>query len=616
MMICDFLCCLALAIVSSDGYNSLFGDTAEIYISSQTEFNGLSKQLQTTTNKGIPTKVKFAPGLYYFNDNNELLLDSSKSDIIFTAENEAIFVSDGESYSKKDAIGLENGFYIVPLTSQLNADCTFMDDSMKRLPLADSGWLNQTYHTNIVNSAIEMADSTQGVAKIEIPEELFCLRNKSNDYFKNSRLCYKAQWTDCYRNILYSDSSFIYFELSEHLKNRFKDYVGNMYAWVQKNTSGREGYTPFYVTNLKDVAQQSTVFYDDHYIYFPENVNSVHVCRYKKFLTISNCKGHISIRNLRFCGTATGTHITTYNDVPSTYRTDLISFSHSQYLEISNCRFKLLGGGVVHMLQSKDLVIKDNTFCNNYTDMTARFSGNNQTLVFQHNYIHNPSKIITRLTCLYIDKISKAKLSDNVAIDVSRGFLKCRRGDSVLVSGNEVFNTMSFNKYSVRNLSSDGGAFIYASKNAPMIISDNIIHDFPYNHRYNGIYLDGGTGNVQIIGNLMYNIAENAVYSRRLSSIEKSGHNNILKDNIILGKSLYAGFNRSDEDNACFMRNYLQPETYDSFIKNGATDKGYNIFVETWKIEDQIIRVPSKIYNSILNNQTLSKKVISRFKGM
>ena len=404
----------------------------------------------------------------------------------------------------------------------------------------------------------------------------------------------------------------IYFDLSEHLVNKFSDYVGSMYSWIVKNSADGKGYVPFFVTNLKEVASADAVYYDDQFIYIPENVSSLHVCKFNKFLSIDECKGQINLYGMNFCGSSSGDQLITYNDIPGSYRMALVRFFKSSSLLVSHCSFRLMGGGSVHMYRSDALVMEDNSFTDNYTDMAAHFSGDNKTFVFRRNFINNLVKIITHINCLYFDKVANVEIFSNTAVNVSRGFIKCGRGENVIVTSNEVYNTEAFNRYKVRNTSSDTGAFVYAHQNCPMLISNNIVHDLSSNYRFNGVYVDSGTGNVVIKNNLFYNVEENAVYCRRVASVSNSGHGNVLEGNIILGNSVFAGSDVKTKDNASFGGNYLPGTILETISKSRTSDKGGNTALSGWRVDSDAVRIPESAYRKIQSDRSFNDTIKSR----
>jgi hypothetical protein len=78
---------------------------------------------------------------------------------------------------------------------------------------------------------------------------------------------------------------------------------------------------------------------------------------------------------------------------------------------------------------------------------------------------------------------------------------------------------------------SDGGGIYMLGRQPGTIISDNLIHDVCTKRRgtshHNGIFLDNGTSEVTISGNIIYNIPKIPIRFNR------EGTDNLIKDNII-----------------------------------------------------------------------------------
>lgn len=225
-----FFLFLFLYISISNGYSE---PSSFIYITSQQGFDNLSRNIGNAIRQRVSNiEIIFEDGTYYYNDRNKVVIESNTSSrITFRAKHtgKLRIVSDGEDYSVSQSVDTVGKWYKVKLKAPLDKYCTFQTPDGKAIPLGDTGYLNDTLQTNISDAAIELVDSVKKVARIKLSPELSFLKNRKQSYFKYSQLCYKAQWSDCYRDILHSNNEYIYFTLTERLLKKWNSYVANMY---------------------------------------------------------------------------------------------------------------------------------------------------------------------------------------------------------------------------------------------------------------------------------------------------------------------------------------------------------------------------------------------------
>lgn len=565
---------------------TLFAQT--ISVKSQADYDNLNDCLVSLQGR-TPFIVKFAPGEFRFNNSNEILLNNL-GPIKFVGGKNTFFVSDGEDYSFAESCGIVDGkWYKVPLKAQLDLFCTYQTMDYKMVPIAETGWLNFQIHSNLSPSKITLVK--RGVAKVRIPTELKSLSNKDREFFKNSFLCYKAQWTDCIRSILYSDDSFIYFEISDYLTDHFESYVGSMYEWSRLNELKLEKYTPFFLVNIPCFAEEGTVFFDDNFIYIPTSITHLHVCRFNKLMAMQSESG-VVLDGLNIRGASTDEQIISYGD-NSWKRSALIEVKNSSSIAIRNSTMQNVGVSLCCIENSEEVEIDKCRFENNYTDGIIRFQGSrNKKFRMSANYIENPHKLITHIPCVDLYCVDGAIFSNNTVINISRTFLRCGKGGNISVLDNVIYNTLEFNKFRIRNTSSDTGALVYSYADAPITIEGNVVHCLPSNLRYNAIMIDNGTGNASIRNNLLYDIGDYAVFCWRNQQVAQSNHNNVLDGNIILSKIDYQGFDQMSRDNAIYKNNYFSKE-FESVMRNSmASDKGGNVYFTDWSVKNGKVELP------------------------
>lgn len=579
-----------------------------ISITSQQGFDHLSENIQNAIQQKAPQiEVVFEDGTYYFDDQNKIVIKNNKmSRITFRAKNlgKARIVAAGEDYSKEQSVGTLGNWYKVKLKKPLDKYCTFQTAEGKAISLGDTGYLNDTLQTNISAAAIEVVDSVKRVARIKLPAELMFMSNKKGGYFANSQLCYKAQWSDCYRDILYSDSQYLYFSLNEWLMKEWKSYVVNMYAWTKVNHKNPP-YQPFFVTNVVGKAKIDALCYDDQYLYIPKSIREVHVCRYGEFMRLQGSKAPIIVSGLHFVGTKLAKVIDSWGGRPYATGYGLMQFRNSSNLTVQQCTFSNMGGQALTLVNAHQAIVTGCKFYNNYTDgMVENYGTRNFT--FTDNKINNPNKVLTRCMGISLDNTVHALITNNEVANVSRTFVIIGVGDSITISNNLLYTTEKVSRYPVRNFSSDTGVLVYSWGNSPFTVEGNVVHDFPANLHLTGVMVDNGTGHATIRGNLFYNIGDEAIYCWRNRAVAKSNSGNMLESNLILGTVNYGGYNKAATDNAYYQDNiFVRSPRYKVLENSDATDKGGNVWADTFRVNAGRVYLPKTIYHKVAKDKRM-----------
>lgn len=587
----------------------LYAQNRVVTISDQGTFDDINSYIETAKKDKIEKLTfVFEDGLYRFNDENSINIDkNSTTELYFEARNDGKvhIMSAGEVYTKDEGEYYSSTHYRVRLKKPLTEFCTYVDQDLKSVLIADTGYLNDTLHTNISLSQIEIIGEDKMTARIRIPEELSSLANKSQSFFKNSLICYKSQWSDCYRPVLRSDSEWIYFSLNEWLAARTASYVTNMFRWTK-------GIQPFFITNIVEFTSPTSVSYDDAYIYIPNEVRELYVNRHGKFMTINNSKKRVKVSGLNFCGSSLSESILTSGGLPWNFSSAIIDYRYSSGgLDIVDCDINNNGGGLVWLCSSSNVNIADNYFVNNLNQDIVSMSGKNDHITVKSNYIENNSCVKTSTPCININDSNNVLVESNEVVNVPRSFVVVGHNNTgIEISDNHIYNTVSFNKYKRRNLSSDTGVCIYSWGDSPFLAKNNIIHDLPSNFGLNGIMVDEGTGNSVIQGNLMYSIADNCVYNWYKASKANSNHNNVLRSNIILGSISYGGFDKNDINNSLYIGNvFVEHLALKSMNSSLSTDGGDNIYIKEIKFKKTKIGLPSSVARKIKRDPLYSVRI-------
>lgn len=592
----------------------LYGQNRVVTISDQGTFDDINSYIETAKKDKIEKLTfVFEDGLYRFNDENSINIDkNSTTELYFEARNDGKvhIMSAGEVYTKDEGEYYSSTHYRVRLKKPLTEFCTYVDQDLKSVLIADTGYLNDTLHTNISLSQIEIIGEDKMTARIRIPEELSSLANKSQSFFKNSLICYKSQWSDCYRPVLRSDSKWIYFSLNEWLAARTASYVTNMFRWTK-------GIQPFFITNIVEFTSPTCVSYDDAYIYIPNEVSELYVNRHGKFMTINNSKKRVKVSGLNFCGSVSGKSLTNIGGLPWNYSNALIDYLYSiGGIDIMNCKISNNGSGLMHVCSSKDISITQNHIVDNHNQRVLSTIGNNEIVRISGNYINNPNPDLTRIMCVSINDTKSVRISENDVVNVSRSFIDLGHNiKDVVITDNLVHNTNEVNDFPVRRLSSDTGVLLYSWGDCEFLAKNNVIFNLPRNFGYHGIMVDEGTGNAKIVGNLLYDIGDKCVYNWYNPSRKDTNHDNELVSNILIGDVSYGGYKRGDPNNSSYKNNILikgNPEKV--LIESKATDLGGNMFIDKYNYRSDKLYVPKSIYRRIYKSDIYSGTIKERLK--
>lgn len=597
-----------------------------IRVGSQHDFDNLQSKIDEKVKNGIRhVEIIFKKGKYLFNDLNRLqLVRTGNTSITFkAAENQNVTISsDGEHYDVKGVGEKYQSWYRIKLKTPLDRYCTLQDENGNSVRICDSGHLNLKLNTNLADEPIALVDSVNKIARIKICDELSFLKNKKKKYFQTKTICFKTQWSDFTRKLLYSDDKYFYFDIDDWILKNKKDYLINMFDWskhfssieyhpldVLKNLDEKgkysnvkkNGYQPYFILNDIRFATSKDAFYDQKYLYVPSNIKHVYVSRFENWIYTQQTIAEISFDGLNFNGTALDITI----DTKDAKSKSIINLLWSRNITFTNCTFKNIGTYVVGAFGSKNLKIQGCKFEGNYLDnilSLTSFTG----LEFNGNFINNPHKVLTSKLGMVFDDVHDAIISQNKILNVSRSFLalgwKC---GNIVVENNQLSTTKDFLKYVVRNFSSDTGALVYSWGNSPFIVKNNVVHDLPSNLNFSGIMVDNGTGHANITGNLFYNIGDYCVNAWRNGAIKKSNEGNVLESNIILGKISYGGFDKSDPANACYSKNvFLRSISIDDIAKY-ATDKGKNVAIDQFSTRNGFIYLNKDAFLSIERNMQI-----------
>ena len=304
-----------------------------------------------------------------------------------------------------------------------------------------------------------------------------------------------------------------------------EDSDGNVIVWFECNIeesdinmdAGYGGGNPRFKL-LNEKPRHDSVLIRDGYIYVPKKFGFVTECRYDHFMSITSTNfNKVEIKGLHIMGGA-------QNTSGDGYQSGLFRIAAASNVRIENCKFTNIGTKVIRTWSTASNV----EFMNNYVEnanvgaITTGLQGNGIRIV------GNTFKNIGRapFASSVMDFQSKNTyvgyntiLDYNyIAIDVGTWVNTNTSYDetntaTAIIECNEMYYTEQYAHDRMNKVMMDGGSIYCRPRNKGVVVRYNYIHDVKgWRDRYAGIYLDGGSHNVSIYGNLVTNVGTNGLY--------------------------------------------------------------------------------------------------------
>lgn len=299
---------------------------------------------------------------------------------------------------------------------------------------------------------------------------------------------------------------------------------------------------------LNDTLSQSFVYIDDGKMYIPSKYSYIVECTSNTFLNLNKCTlGKLTLTGLTFTGGRIPLHLnSTGTSIVNANRNGILNIGGGNAIKVSidSCNFydchNYCITTVYHPTQN-NIQIKNCHFKNNYLQ---------QIYIERHaigveitNNIFENSKIDLGQSCCVYCKGIKTYIADNKFINspyisIRLGnwsdsapecyeFNPSGNGTTAIVERNEMYWTPEFRNETIQNSIYDGGQIYTGSQVSRIQIRHNHIHDIGgLDDHYCGIYLDAGTENVDIYGNMIIDVAGISIYAAyRYNKIDVLGIN-------------------------------------------------------------------------------------------
>lgn len=493
-----FLLVLVLALVAVPGLAA-----RTVMVANQSDFDGLNALLLKLIRSGErDIRVRFQPGTYFFREQHLEFSGLDKPDVSLSFEGEgARLVGMGMDYtgagsSRWTAVRFDGPFEVshgfVDLKSGRNWDLRTEVRQARRRP--------------------EVVDKAQGLCRILTDESSLSARDAADCWI------ILTQWyrSNCYK-VDRIERGYVYFRSPKLTDDRHpltdidSDYkfgrVCPRYILYNRKTDGIP-----YVKGDK--------------IYLPRSVD-LHECEASRMLLVSGCSfKSLSITGFTFFGNAAGDSLLKF------YRSRFGSFS------ITGCTFEGIRSDCILIQFTEGCTLSENRFLHCYRDCICIGFESDRTQVT--NCLFEDTGLALDNTACVRNQATGARIIGNRFIDFTYCAVlsgihyteimsdKC----SSLIENNEMYHTAGFRKAPSRTLM-DSGAIYLGTISQGQVVRYNYIHDIVGAADNRGVFLDDGSVNAEVYGNLVIGIANSyCIDARRTRWVETHPNTKITKVNV------------------------------------------------------------------------------------
>lgn len=549
-----------------------------IYISTQEEFNNLLASIKQKIDEYITLNtedlytinVLIHGGIYKFSNVQTLELgDYSKSynihiNISAVPGEKVYVISDGQEFTPENAISLTPTHYICNI-SDYNTSYAFVDQDFNYIKVQNTGNTNLLGINLMEEKPVFDTDLKQ--IKFKIPKELFILKNKNLEYFKNSYLYFTCQWFDYIARNIYSDDTYIYaaYDTSGENLNAIRD---NM---LDENYGLS---TRFYITNILDVnVNDNQVLVNNNKIYIPRNVSKLYLTKYSNLFKFKNLHfSNITLSNINFVGSAyTHSSLIEFMDCNNVY------CNYNTFKNINSFNCISVDGSVSPYTPNKEThtgtqthySVNNNISYNKFIDVGVSVFGGGRIsgVEFSYNYLYNTGILRCNQAIMLTGKDNHVSYNKFINIPFSSIYLLGPINYfTAVIEYNEFYNTNDYNNTYIAHSLIDGGVIYSGWHSDSTTIRYNILHDKRSYANYRGIMVDSGGYNVSIYGNLFYRIQNTFTIDLRQVTatndreIRDRNTNNFVYENIIVGTCKLMG--NPDHPNEVYLGNNIYCTKY------------------------------------------------------
>lgn len=513
-----------------------------VIVASQEQFDAAAERI----NSGQETRLELRKGVY-------LLKESIIAKAPLSIRGKHATITSATKLTLKDTLRSTSTHYVYRLDKSLSPFTLFFSKTGELLPVSES--VIDSLKVNYVEGNIE-APSIYGRGvdiKIPISRNLFRLKNKT---FECAYGYFDSGWSTVSFQINKSDDSFFYCTTLSICPTRNYQYDYDFYKkpirYVVYNAEKNDDSIYFDASNLY-VPKKNSEFY-----YLP-NSDAIHS------IPSITTLGDFELNNVDFVG---------FGGV-------FVKSKANNICTINKCSFENCNGFALtidkeNSMNAERALISGCSFkkCSVYSDFIVRLASTfmKQPCILMQKcvlsrYPDGNVKYKNAKESVYVN--GDVEIRDNVMYNSCRGHLIMDGGD-IIVSGNFLYNTDSFNVQRMRNFSNDWGHaycnhIFEETKNAldnkihHILLENNLIYGaYAYGRDARGIFIDDGRGDVTCNNNVILNTQSFSIDSRNVKRHDASSVRVRYKGNLVTSVyRLEAGSAVGADNRPSTSKNYL-----------------------------------------------------------
>ena len=522
-------------------YCALAGNTF-VKVASQEQFDAAVERI----NGGQETQLVLRNGVY-------LLKEPIIAKAPLSIRGKHATITSATKLAIKDTLRSTSTYYIYKLDKRLSPFTIFFNKKGELLPVSES--VIDSVKVNYVEGNIEAPSIyREGVdIKIPISRDLFRLKSRT---FACAYGYFDSGWSTVSFRINKSDDSFFYCTTLSICPTRNFQYDHDYYKKPIR-----------YVIYNAEIYENS-IYYDDSNLYIPKNISEFYYLPNSDSshtIPFITTMGDLELRDVNFVG---------FGGV-------FVRSKATNICTIKRCSFENNHGVALKIdkengINTERAIVSGCSFekCSVYSDfivrLTSTFMGS--PCILMHNcvlsrYPDGNVKYKNAKESVYVS--GDVEIRDNVMYNTCRGHL-IMDGGNIIVSGNFLYNTDSFNVHRMRNLSNDWGHaycnhMFEETKSAldnkihHILLENNLIYGaYAYGGDARGIFIDDGRGDVTCNNNVILNTQSFSLDSRNVTLHDASSARVRYDGNLVTSiYRLEAGAAVEGENRPTTSKNYL-----------------------------------------------------------
>lgn len=512
-MISKYRICLVLVLLLFVA-NTLATNAVEFNIKNQTDFDKLPLMINTSLRNGnSEISVIFSSGTYYFKEKH-ITINNIKNKIATLR-----FKGNG--------------------TKIVSAGRNFWNGSDYKLDFnCRNGFIANDEDVHFWSDAIT---ATQPIEVVDESEKLCCFHTE-NVSDMTEQECSKAyillpEW---YYSMTYRikkiENNCVYFIANDLIYNESrKHYNVNYDTWYDGSNPRIKLCNTFNNENFAIIGGKVTT-----------NIKQVHECENNTFLSIDGCEmKEIHISGIEFCGN-------------SDHYRGLIEVKNSIFssMNVSQCRFHALQSTVMTIENTNNVTFENNDIRNTYAS-GVKSDVKSANIRVINNYFEENGLRMSNFNCVYCQGQNyyiAGNTFRNFGYNAIASGVVWNAEKSGISSGIIELNEMLYDEKYMSNLPNytlkDAGAIYTFTQHDEVVIRYNYVHSYAGTQHYRGIFLDDGTSNAQVYGNILVNIPSyynidlrrddtwETLANRKATQFSE---NNMMENNLVDGVCLFQG---------------------------------------------------------------------------